>query len=111
MEPLEIARKARDVLLSKKGEETLIFDIRGVSQVTDYYVITSGLTSPQLKAMMNGIQKELKQSDVNCHHRSGVPEDGWIVLDYLDVVIHIFQKELRDYYAIEELWAGSLRVK
>lgn len=110
MEPLEIAQTARDILLSKKGEETLIFDIRGVSPVTDYFVIASGQTSPQLKAMMNGVQKELKHSGVDCHHRSGVPEDGWVVLDYLDVVIHIFQKELRDYYAIEELWAGARQV-
>lgn len=110
MESLDIARQAREALLSKKGADILIVDVRKASPVTDYYVIVTGTTPPQIKALAGAVSKELKASGVTCYRRSGLPEDGWMVLDYLDVVIHIFLRETRDYYAIEELWADAPQV-
>ena len=110
MESLDIAYRAREALLSKKGLDILIADVRGTSTVTDYFVLATGATAPQLKAMANAVVAELRQDGLVCYRRSGVPDDGWMVLDYFDVVIHVFQTEVRAYYAIEELWAGSARV-
>ena len=110
MESLDIACRAREALLSKKGTDILIVDVRETSTVTDYFVLATGATAPQLKAMVNAVVSELRQEGMMCHRRSGVPDDGWMVLDYFDVVIHVFQTEVRAYYAIEELWAAAPRV-
>jgi len=110
MESLDIAYRAREALLSKKGTDILIVDVRGTSPVTDYFILATGATAPQLKAMSSAVVAELRQDDLACYRRSGGPDDGWMVLDYLDVVIHIFQTEVRAYYAIEELWADAPRV-
>lgn len=78
-----------------------------LSSVTDYYLIASGSSPPHLKAMFGEIQRELKKENVYCYRKSGDPECGWMVIDYIDVVIHIFSAEARQYYAIEELWVQS----
>ena len=84
--------------------------MREVSAVTDYYLLASGSSSPQLKAMFTDVQHALKEENVYCYRRTGTPESGWLVLDYVDVVIHIFAEEARKYYAIEELWEGAPRL-
>jgi ribosome-associated protein len=111
MESIDIVHHAREAFLSKKGGDLLTVDVRGLSTVADYFMVVSGATAPQLKALSNAAVKELKEQGVTCHRRSGVPDDGWVVLDYGDVVMHIFLRDLRDYYAIEELWADAPRVE
>jgi len=101
----ELMKRAREALLSKKGVDVKAFDVRAVSPVTDYYMVVSGATGAQLKAMANAIIKDLKETGGDRPRFSGTPDDGWIVVDCFDVVIHIFQQEKRVYYAIEELWA------
>lgn len=110
MEPLELTTLIREALLSKKGADVTVIDVRGLSPITDYYVIASGATAAQLKAMATAVAQALKQHGQAMCRQSGAPEDGWVVLDSFDVVTHIFQTELREYYAIEELWADSPRV-
>ncbi len=111
MESLDMARHAREALLSKKASGVLVLDVRKISPVTDYYVLASGATAPQLKAMANAVHRQFKDAGTHHFRRSGMPEDGWMVLDYVDVVIHIFLKEVREYYAIEELWADAPHVE
>lgn len=111
MESIEIVHHAREAFLSKKGSDIVIVDVRGVSTMADYFMVVSGSSSPQLKALANAVVKELKPAGAICHRQSGVPDDGWVVLDYGDVIMHMFLKDLRDYYAIEELWADAPRVE
>ena len=110
MTALELAEQARHALLEKKGEQVVILDVRKVSTVTDFYVIGTGRTPPQLKAMLSEVQAELKQSGLLSYRRAGDPEGGWLVLDYVDVVIHMFSREAREYYAVEALWAEAPRL-
>jgi ribosome-associated protein len=110
MESIDMVHQVREALLSKKGEGIVVLDVRNLSPVTDYYVVVSGVSAPQLKAMSNAVQRQLRDAGVHHSRKSGAPDDGWVVLDYLDVVIHIFLNELREYYSIEELWAGAPRV-
>ena len=110
MESLELMHCAKEALLSKKAANITIFDVRHTSPVTDYYMIASGSTAAQLKAMVNALSTSLKTTGFKIRV-SGVPDDGWVVVDLFDVVIHIFQTEVRDYYSIEELWADSPRVE
>ncbi len=106
----DLAEKAASALADKKGEDMLILDVRGISSVTDYMLIVSGNSSPHLKAMLNGTEKDLKTNGVYCYRKAGSPESGWIILDYSDVVIHIFSKEKRGYYSIEDLWNQARRI-
>jgi len=110
MDGIETARLARAALEDRKGSDVFIFDVREVSAVTDYVLITTGTSTPHLKALFNEVQHVLKTAGVSCYRRAGVPEGGWLVLDYIDVVIHIFSTDARVYYAIEELWSEAPRI-
>lgn len=104
---LEIALLAREACAEKKAENVKLLDVEGVSDLCDYVLIVSGQTAPQLKAISREIEHRLKERSVSSGHRSGSSDCGWIVLDYLSVVIHIFQTRTRAYYAIEDLWTRS----
>jgi len=110
MDSLELMRCAREALLSKKAANITVFDVRNTSPVTDYYMIVSGSTAAQLKALASAVATSLKTTGFTIRV-SGTPEDGWVVVDLFDVVIHIFQAEVREYYSIEELWADNPRVE
>ncbi|MCX6995657.1 MAG: ribosome silencing factor [Kiritimatiellaeota bacterium] len=109
-EALALAVKAREALLAKKGENPVLLDVRGLSSITDYYLIVTGLNTPHLKALLEDLEREFEQAGRRCARRSGKPESGWMVADYLDVVIHIFSAQHRGYYALEELWSDATRV-
>ena len=73
----------------------------------DYALVITGTSPPHLKALFDEIQVKLKQEDVQAYRKTGDPTSGWMVLDYVDVVIHIFATEAREYYAIEKLWEAA----
>lgn len=102
-----LVQKIHEALLDRKGEQVELVDVRGKSTVTDYYMVVSGSTTPHLKALASEVQRRLRDEGIHCYRRSGSPEDGWMVLDYVDVVIHIFLAELRGYYALEDLWEDA----
>lgn len=95
----------------KKGYDTVTLDVRKHSSLTDYYIITSGLNSPHLKALFNETQLRLKENGVLCHRKCGSPESGWIMADYMDFIIHFFSREQRAYYDLDQLWQNAPKVK
>jgi ribosome-associated protein len=100
----EIARLASD----KKAQDVVELDLRGVLGYTDYFVICSGNTSRQTKAIHDGIFQGLKQGHNAMPRRvEGAGRADWILMDYLDVVVHIFTPEMRAYYRLEELWGEA----
>ena len=111
IKPLELAKRARKILEEKKGEDIVLLDVRKLSGITDYYLMVSGTSSPHLRAMFDEVMHVLKEDGMACYRRSGEPESGWLVLDYVDVIIHILTAEKRDYYAIEELWGKAPRLR
>ncbi len=106
----DILKRVVSALKEKKGEDILVFDARATGNITDYYILVSAFATPHLKALMNAARLALKSGGVLFHRRSGTPESGWIVLDYMDVVLHIFDKETRAYYDLEALWKNMPRV-
>lgn len=110
IDALEIARRAIQVLEDKKGEDLALLDVRNLSGVTDYYLIVTGGSAPHLKAMFSEVQHRLKQEGVYAYRRSGVPESGWMAIDYVDLIIHIFLDSTRRYYGIEALWSEAPRL-
>jgi ribosome-associated protein len=100
----EIARLAAD----KKAIDVVELDLRGVLGYTDYFVICSGNTTRQTKAIHDGILEGLKQQHATVPRRvEGAGRADWILMDYLDVVVHIFTPEARDYYRLEQLWGEA----
>jgi ribosome-associated protein len=102
--------RVRKILEDKKGGDIVILDVRKTSGVTDYYVLVSGTSTPHLKGMSSEVLAVLKREGVSSYRYAGDSESGWVVLDYVDVVIHMFVADLRRYYGIEELWAPAPRV-
>jgi ribosome-associated protein len=79
-----------------KGADIKVYDVKGKSALTDYFIVATGAAAPHLKALAKTLPK--------AYRTSGDPESGWIVSDYIDVVVHVFSAEARAYYALEKLW-------
>ncbi|MDD2241111.1 MAG: ribosome silencing factor [Kiritimatiellae bacterium] len=99
----------RDMLEAKKGENIVILNVADVSSVTDYMILCSGLNTPHLRALADDVAKQLHLADPPraCHRRAGSPQSEWLVLDYIDFVIHLFTPVMRSYYALEQLWKDA----
>jgi len=101
----ETAKLAVAALEVKQGINPVITDVRNVSTITDYFVVVSAFNIPHLRALFDEVQITLKRNGLQCYRKAEESESGWLVLDYVDVVIHILLDERRKYYAIEDLWA------
>ena len=100
----EIVRYADD----KKAADVVELDLRQVLDYTDYFLVCSGNTPRQAKAIHDGILEGLKHDhDVQPRRVEGSPQTGWILMDYMDVVVHIFTPETRDFYRLEQLWGEA----
>jgi ribosome-associated protein len=100
----EIARYASD----KKAVDVRELDLRGVLGYTDYFLICSGNTGRQAKAIHDGILEGLKHEHDTLPRRvEGSAQAGWILMDYLDVVVHIFTSQMREFYRLEQLWGEA----
>jgi ribosome-associated protein len=93
-----------EALLDKKAVDVTVMDVKGHSTITDFYVIASGESTPQLKAMAMSAKSALKDLDVVSGSIDGDPASGWVVMDAFDFVVHLFLGETRDTYALEALW-------
>lgn len=107
---VQIAEAAREALDERHGEDIVLLDVREHTSIMDYVVIVSGSSPPHLKALFREVQHQLKRSEITVYRRAGKPECGWMVLDYIGTVIHIFSPDARRHYALEELWAKAPRL-
>ncbi len=95
----------------KQSEDVVILDLRGLSQLCDFFVMGAGRSLPHLKAIRDEILAKLAEKEgVRPNHRDGGAESHWMVLDYIDVVVHILHRDTRARYAIEDLWADAPRL-
>lgn len=111
IEARKLAKLCRDVADDKKAEDVIILDVRKVSTVTDYLVLCSGQSEPQLKAIADETEQRARTAGVRARHHDGQPPSRWVVLDFGDVIMHIFHPELREHYALEQLWGDAKRVR
>jgi ribosome-associated protein len=101
------ARRAARAALDKKAIDLTVLDVQGVSSVTDYFLVCSGRSAPHVKTIADAIRDELKADGVRPLHTEGQPESGWVLLDYGDVLMHVFLEDTRTYYALERLWGDA----
>ena len=93
-----------NLAIDKKARRIVIFDVRGLSSLTDFFMICHGTSETQVKAIVDNIRKGTENKP---RHLEGYENQNWILLDYFDIVVHVFKKDERDYYGLERLWADA----
>jgi ribosome-associated protein len=108
----EIARKAAAVLFSKKAEDAVLLDLRGLSNLTDYFLICTCRNEPHMRAVLGAAARALSREGVKARSEYH-PGARWAVLDFGDLIVHLFEKHTRGFYSLERLWgdAKSLRLR
>ena len=100
-------RRAARAALDRKALDLVILDVHGLSSVTDYFLVCSGRSTTHLRSITDAIREEMKVANERLFHGEGTPESGWMLLDYGDVLMHVFLEETRLYYALERLWGDA----
>jgi ribosome-associated protein len=94
-----------------KAENIRIWDLRGLSNLTDYMVVCTGTSMPQLRAILRDVAAKVEEEHgVKPTHAEGKPDTRWVVLDFIDVMVHVMDPELREHYGLEELWKDAKEV-
>lgn len=106
----EFALRIADILADTPASDTVVLDIRGLSTFSDFFVICSGENERQLGAIADRLQEELREDGIRPQRVEGTPRSGWMVLDYNDAIVHVFDHELREFYKMERLWAEAPRL-
>ncbi len=107
---LETAQLCAEAADSKKALDIVILDLRKLTYITDYFVICSGSSTTQVSAIAEEVERLLSRSGTRPSHIEGLPEATWVLMDYGEVVVHVFDEQTRSYYSLEKLWSESVRV-
>jgi len=107
---LELLRAAAEAAVSKKAEALIGLDLAGLQGVADYFLICSGASEPQVKAISEAVEERLRLLGAKPWHIEGREGRRWVLLDYVDVVVHVFHEKTREYYLLERLWGDARSV-
>ena len=107
MDTKEFAKRIAKLILSKKGYNIKILDLRNLTPISDFFIIASADSHIQVKAIADEIDDKLRDNGIKCYFKEGYDTANWILLDYFDVVVHIFQTESREFYNLEKLWGDA----
>ncbi len=100
----EMMKLAFHALEEKKGEKIQVIDIRDVSVMADYFIIASGNNTNQVQAMVDSVEESFEKLDIRCAQIEGYQSANWILMDYKDIIVHVFNKEDRLFYDLERIW-------
>ena len=98
-----------ELAANKKGQDIVLMDMRGISDVCDWFVLVSARSAPAIKAILREIEKGLSREKISPVHIEGRNNPFWVLMDYGEVVVHIFNKETRQFYGLERVWSDSTR--
>jgi ribosome-associated protein len=107
LSPRQLALRIAELAVSKKAEDVVLLDLREVTNFTDFFVLCTARSDPQLRAVADAIQEGLLSEKQKPWHAEGYDGRSWILLDYVHVVAHVFLPETRRYYALERLWGDA----
>lgn len=111
LEPLDLARLIVDVMEDVKAEDIVLLDLRPDTVLADFFVICTGNSDRQIRALTENIRQEIKDRTGKIPFNvEGTPASGWMLMDYSNVVVHVFDDEVRDFYDIQGLWANVAHV-
>lgn len=106
----DMAACAYKALAEKKSADIKVLDIKNISDIADYFVIASGSNKNQIQAMSDIVQEHMHKNKYNAKNIEGYSQGGWILLDYYDIIVHIFSDEMRKFYDIERTWRDAADV-
>ena len=106
----DIARAAVDEASEKIGSDIVLLDTRGVSSFADFFVIVSGETDRHIESMAEDIGRRARSMGVHVTHREGSGKGGWLLLDFTGIVVHLFTRDQRDHYSLEQLWSRATEI-
>jgi len=107
LEAKELAKLTAELAVTKKAQDVVILDLTGLSDVTNYFVICSGESDTQVKAIADAVIDGARENDAKVWRKEGLDSLQWALLDFVDVVVHIFLPKVRRYYEIERLWGDA----
>ena len=110
MQTIDLVKKIVEALEDKKAEDITVLDIGEVSSIADYFIIADGNNKNQVQAMVDNVQEELFKAGYEMKQMEGYREGNWILLDFGDIIIHIFDKENRLFYDLERIWKDGKEV-
>jgi len=105
----ERVEKISRLIVDKKGEDVLLLDLRRISPVADYFILATAQSPLHSQAITDELVGQLRKDGYRVHHVEGYNQAQWVLLDYLDVVVHIFLPEIRTFYGLERLWGDAPR--
>ena len=111
MPSLELAQLLSQAALDKKAEKLVILDVKEISSFTDYFVIMSGRSTRHVQGLADAVDSAVSKKRIKDGNTEGLKEGLWVLLDYEDVVVHIFYKDVRDFYDLEGLWHDAARIE
>ena len=104
----EAVQKAAAILIDRKANDVVLLSLKGVSDMTDYFLIASGTSDTHVRALGNAVLEDMKkEAGQMANHSEGLQQGRWVLLDYVDFVVHVFHPTLRNFYQIERLWADA----
>lgn len=107
MDIKEIAIDIASIIDDKKGHDIKVLDVRGLSSIADFFVVATGTSNTHVNAIADGVVESLRERDIHISHREGNRGGNWILLDFLDVIVHVFTRAEREYYDIERIWSDA----
>jgi ribosome-associated protein len=109
--PREGVTAAVQAIEDLKGREIRVLDLRGLSEATDFFVIASGTSDTHVRGMADSVVEQLHRRGSRAHHVEGLPTGRWVLLDFVDFVVHLFHPETRSFYQLERLWSDAPEIK
>lgn len=106
----ELAQRAAAIALDHKANDVVVLSLKDVSDMTDFFVIASGTSDTHVRSLGESIQEGLKKDGTAPHHVEGLTQGRWVLLDYVDFVVHLFHPSLRNFYQLERLWSDAVVV-
>lgn len=109
LSPHDLAREAARLTLTRRAEDVVILDLRALEGVCDYFVLATGHSEIQVRAIADAVEAGLRERGIRPWHSEGFEARRWILLDYVDFVVHVFHAKAREYYLLDKLWGDAVR--
>lgn len=103
----QIIKTVVKFLEDRKAEDIVALDLRKHANIADCFIIATGANKPHLKALYDGLQQLFREAGFKGFYKSGVPDSGWMIMEYQGIMVHIFERELREFYDLEKLWKDA----
>jgi ribosome-associated protein len=107
---LALAQRAAQIALDNKAQDVVLLDLRGVTDMTDFFLIMSGTSDTHVRSIGEHLIEEMKREGSSAHHVEGLERGRWVLLDFVDFVVHVFHPTLRNFYQLERLWADAEQI-